>query len=101
MVLSPGGGWGYLKVLFASVDMLTCIRPAFSLILLFEMISHMLSKPGERAHFAKIMVIRSVFVEILSRDVVTSADFTTVDFKIFLPLVPQSTDTQSVARDTP
>ena len=34
-----------------------------------------------KAHFAKIMVIRWIFVEILSRDVVTSADFTTVDCK--------------------
>ena len=35
-------------------------------------------KTGEKAHFAKIMVIRWVFVEILKRDMVTSADFTTV-----------------------
>ena len=50
----------------------------------------MLSKPGEKAHIAKIMVSRRVFVEILSRDVVSSADFTTVDCKraskSFLPL---------------
>ena len=46
---------------------------------MIEMISRMLSKPGEKAHFAKSMVIRWVFVEILSRDVVTSADFTSVD----------------------
>ena len=55
------------------------------------MISRMLSKSGEKAHFAKIMVIRLVFVEILSRDMVTSADFTSVDCKkglqnLFLPL---------------
>ena len=48
-------------------------------------------KPGEKAHFAKIMVIRWAFGEILSRDVVTSADFTTVDCKkgllnLFCPL---------------
>ena len=41
----------------------------------------MLLKHGKKAHFAKIMVSRRVFVEILSRDVVTSADFTTVDCK--------------------
>ena len=52
----------------------------------------MLSKPGEKAHFAKIMVIRWVFVKILSRrDAVPSADFTTVyckksPLKSFLPL---------------
>ena len=78
MVLNPGGGGVNLKVLIASVDMLSCIRTAFSCIYLFEMISRMLSKPGEKAHFAKIMVIRWVFVEILSRDMVTSANFTTV-----------------------
>ena len=67
--------------------MLSCIRTAFSWIKLFEMISRMLLKPGVKAPFAKIMVITWVFVEILSRDAVTSADFTTVDcnkgFKIF------------------
>ena len=52
------------------------------------MISRMLSKPGEKAHFAKIMVIRWVFVKILSRDAVPSTDFTIVyckkkGFKIF------------------
>ena len=40
--------------------------------------SRMLSKPGEKAHFAKIMVIRWVSVKILSRDAVPSADFTIV-----------------------
>ena len=30
MLLSPGGGGGNLKVLIASVDMLSCIRTAFS-----------------------------------------------------------------------
>ena len=78
MALNPGGGGVNLKVLIASVDMLSCIRTAFSCIYLFEMINRMLSKPGEKAHFAKIMVIRWVFPEILSRDVVTSADYTTV-----------------------
>ena len=48
------------------------------------MISRMLSKPGEKAHLAKIMVIRWAVREILSRDVVTSEDFTTVDCKIGL-----------------
>ena len=33
----------------------------------------MLSQPGEKAHFVKFVVIRWVFVEILSCDVVTSA----------------------------
>ena len=41
----------------------------------------MLSKPREKAHFAKNMVIIWAFVDILSLDVVTSADFTTVDYK--------------------
>ena len=62
---------GNLKVLIVSVDMLFAQ----------ELISRMLSKPGRKAHFAKIMVIRWVFVEILSRDVVTSADFTIVGCK--------------------
>ena len=38
-------------------------------------------KPGEKAHFAKIMVIRWVMVESISRDMMASADFTTVDCK--------------------
>ena len=42
------------------------------------MMSRMLSKPGKKAHFAKIMVIRWVSVKILSRDAVPSADFTIV-----------------------
>ena len=45
------------------------------------MISRMVSKPGEKAHFAKFMVIRWAFVEILSHDMVTSADYTAVDCK--------------------
>ena len=55
----------------------------------------MFSKPGKKAHFAKTMVIRWVFIEILSRDVVTSADFTAVDCKkglqnLFFPQLARS-----------
>ena len=41
----------------------------------------MLLKPGEKPPFAKIMAISSGFVGILSCDVVTSANFISVDFK--------------------
>ena len=47
------------------------------------MISCMLLKSGKMPHFAKTLVISWVLIEILSPDMVTPADFTTVFFFFF------------------
>ena len=48
LVLNLGGGGVNLKVLIASVDILSCIRTAFSCTYLFEMISRCFQNLGKR-----------------------------------------------------
>ena len=61
-----------MKVLIASVDMLF-------MNLIVRNDQPYAFETVDKAHFAKIMVIKWVFVDILSRGVVSLADFTTVD----------------------
>ena len=83
-VLTVGAGGGGLDI-FSLIYYFSLLSPS-----LWETAQYRLKyclkgplslKQPSNQHFAKIMVIRWVFEEILLRDVVTSADFTTVDYK--------------------